>query len=59
MLNDFTICPNCHQQSVAEQLTCYQCVDCGHWGFSVNKIIYEPEQEYRPSGQVCRKPRAA
>lgn len=59
MNNEATKCPNCKRVSVFEDLEAFQCAECGHWGFSVNKIIYEPGAEFRPSGQVYRKPRAA
>ena len=59
MNEDATKCPHCHSWSVYEDLMRYECFTCGHWGPSPDKIIYEPEMEYRPSGQVCRKPRAA
>lgn len=58
-IHDFTRCPHCHDDAVTEGLSDFHCVTCGHWGPSPERIIYEPETEYRESGQVCRKPRAA
>lgn len=52
-------CSHCGDDSIIEDLMRYRCCECGWWGSSPAKMIYEPETEYRPSGQVCRKPRAA
>lgn len=64
MFNGLTDCPNCQtEKSVGEYLSCFGCSECGYWGLSADKIIYEPEEEYPGiehfDGQVCRKPRAA
>lgn len=61
MVDDCTVCPNCHQKSVSELPNCFQCSDCGNWGYSANRLPYrdyEPEY-WRQDGQVFRKPRAA
>lgn len=61
MLTDSTKCPNCRKEAVTELDNCFQCMDCGRWGYSRRHLPYSPEQaeDYRQSGQVCRKPRAA
>ena len=61
MLNDATACPNCRQKDVTELDNRFQCMECGSWGYSRSSLPYNPEQpeNYRPSGQVWRKPRAA
>jgi hypothetical protein len=59
MQSELTYCPNCRQRAVTEELDCFQCIECGQWGFAPDKIIYGPDAEYRASGQVYRKPRAA
>lgn len=58
-MDNFTRCPRCEQMSVAEDIEAFQCVSCGQWGFAPDKLIYEPNAEFRQSGQVHRKPRAA
>lgn len=61
MMTDSTTCPNCRQNDVTELDNRFQCMECGNWGYSRSNLPYSPEQpeNYRPSGQVCRKPRAA
>ena len=60
-MNNDTICPNCNQKSVAEYDNAFGCSECGSWGYSRNRLPYshEQSQDFRPSGQVARKPRAA
>lgn len=49
-------CPHCKSDdSVSEDLMRYSCIECGWWGPSPDKIIYEPEDELRESGQVPRR----
>lgn len=63
MMHDYmTDCPHCRaQKTVVEFDNCFQCSECGRWGYSRQRLPYSHEQaeDYRPSGQVCRKPRAA
>jgi hypothetical protein len=61
MTNEPTKCPNCRKQAVSELDNLFQCMECGNWGYAPERLPYGHEQaeDYRPSGQVYRRPRAA
>ena len=53
---DLFRCPHClTNNSVGEELMRYSCIECGWWGPSPDKIVYEPDEEWRESGQVPRR----
>lgn len=65
MHNDMTDCPRCNaKETVGEYPSCFGCSDCGYWGPTADKIIYEPEEDFLGDahdfdGQVARRPAAA
>lgn len=51
-------CSHCHAaDSIAEGMTSFYCCECGWWGPTPDKMVYEPgEDDDWRHGQVPRRP---